>query len=125
MAFTSYIVEQPLVAKVIVEGDLNRSEGLVAPAYLQTIATAKKLSRTKLVLFDLTKLKFWDTRGAESILSVIKEINENEPLRAGIFGPTKDNMNYKAAQRLYSEVGAPLIPWSDTEQDLIKYLQKT
>lgn len=113
---------QDLIFEVKISGELKRGWDIEENTTLmETLSTAVQKSKSKLIIFDLSALTFWDTMGITKILDAIIYINKMRSLRAGIISPT-DEMLFIVAKQKYSEVGTKLIPWEDSKEKVIEFL---
>lgn len=86
----------------------------------QAINTARMLAKTKVVVFDLSELTYWDTKGITDIIGTVVEINKNEltKKRAGLISPKNSHLMRVAASK-YKEVNDPqLTPSGSSLNDL-------
>jgi anti-anti-sigma regulatory factor len=105
-----------------VSGELRKGTQLESSSEWRTqINNAAAIARTQVVIFDLTDLTYWDTRGVSEVLSTVQHINSTHRGRAGIIAPKEPHM-LVLAMRQSSKVGSAEIPWKATKEELIAFL---
>lgn len=105
-----------------VSGELRRGRYLDNDvSWKPYINNAKNIARTKLVIFDLVDLTYWDTRGIAEVVGTVISINKDHPMRCGIIAP-KDSHMYVLAKTKYVEIGTDKVPWKNTKEELLKFM---
>lgn len=105
-----------------ISGELRRGKDLSqSPKLLEVLNKADSISKTKLVIFNLQDLDYWDTEGITKIVSLVKKINELNPHRSGMIAP-KDKLLIEHASKKFADIGTSLIPISSDVESLIEKL---
>lgn len=104
-------------------GELRRGRALQNIQWLQAIAKAKDIAKEKVVIFDVSKLSYWDTEGIESVVGTVATINKAIPKRAGIIAPEDPHVTVLAQNRPVDPINTDIVPWKNSKSELITFLE--
>lgn len=118
-------VDRPATV-VRIEGELRRGEDVENNRdWSELINNAKSIAKSRALIFDLSKLVFWDTRGITDVVGTVIAINSLNSKRAGIVLPAETELmkvaNFKYKKEFSKEDS--LIPSSTSIEGIIKVLE--
>lgn len=112
-SFSSDIQKDFVTAKFC--GRIIRGWGLETDDDLLKLATLlKKEASSKVIIFDLKDVDFWDTMGSDQILQIITDINGKNEKRARVHAD-KELIDY--IPHYQSEIDNGKVPWYDLSED--------
>lgn len=108
---------------VKISGELRSGEAFEKSVELpKAVQDAYSFSKDHVVIFDLSELTFWSTKGIHAVVRPVSEINKKFSNRAGIIGP-RDHVLFLQAKKVLEEVGTHLVPWKKDKKALLSFIE--
>lgn len=98
--------------KLSFTGELTGGTQIFSDEFQRQLKDVKRQSSSKVIIFDLSGVTFWDSEGMRQILGTIDEINSAKAKRAYVLAPSEGYL-YERAKEKYKDKLENTILWVD------------